>query len=216
MNRSCAKKLKNRTSRYFLYTTSRFTLEGGLAWCCHRRIDPHSLHFLHFLFSSFFSFFQRQYSSLNTTFHSCKSGSANVCKTWIFGSLIHSMLCALSVTAMIFFLFLPQVKSTGQQLLDIVCDDLNLLERDFFGLRYQDKQDQLVSVWLIKIVLLTKLTKGWKSIWSDWTWLEVNPKQSKNAWRNYYDEIVMNYVKGNTTVNGKKELVQCEISALRG
>ena len=34
-----------------------------------------------------------------------------------------------------------QRKSKGQELLDKVCEHLNLLERDYFGLTYEDRHD---------------------------------------------------------------------------
>jgi hypothetical protein len=34
-----------------------------------------------------------------------------------------------------------QRKAKGQELLDQVCDRLNLLERDYFGLSFEDRRD---------------------------------------------------------------------------
>lgn len=48
---------------------------------------------------------------------------------------------------MIFFspLHFPQKRSRGQVLFDKVCEHLNLLEKDYFGLTYRDAENQKVS-----------------------------------------------------------------------
>lgn len=38
-------------------------------------------------------------------------------------------------------IFILKRKAKGQELLDQICDQLNLLERDYFGLSYEDRRD---------------------------------------------------------------------------
>lgn len=44
----------------------------------------------------------------------------------------------------ILFLF-PQKRAKGQVLFDKVCEHLNLLEKDYFGLSFQESPEQKVS-----------------------------------------------------------------------
>lgn len=41
----------------------------------------------------------------------------------------------------------PQKRSRGQVLFDKVCEHLNLLEKDYFGLTYRDAENQKVGNW---------------------------------------------------------------------
>lgn len=54
----------------------------------------------------------------------------------------HRILSAWKVK--ILFLF-PQKRAKGQVLFDRVCEYLNLLEKDYFGLMYQENPEQKVS-----------------------------------------------------------------------
>lgn len=43
--------------------------------------------------------------------------------------------------------FLPQKHGRGQVLFDLVCEHLNLLEKDYFGLTFCDADSQKVPSW---------------------------------------------------------------------
>lgn len=43
------------------------------------------------------------------------------------------------------FCYFPQKRSRGQVLFDKVCEHLNLLEKDYFGLTYRDTENQKVN-----------------------------------------------------------------------
>ncbi|CAH1253485.1 EPB41L2 [Branchiostoma lanceolatum] len=49
-------------------------------------------------------------------------------------------------------------KAKGQQLFDMICDHLNLLEKDYFGITYRDPQDQ--KYWLDPLKEIRKQIKG--------------------------------------------------------
>lgn len=46
----------------------------------------------------------------------------------------------------LFFCLLLQRDAKGQYLFDLICHHLNLLEKDYFGIRYVDPDKQRVSV----------------------------------------------------------------------
>jgi len=52
------------------------------------------------------------------------------------------------VTVIIWSLFSLQKDTKGQYLIDHVCQSLNLAEKDYFGLRYVDSENQRVS-WIV-------------------------------------------------------------------
>jgi erythrocyte membrane protein band 4.1 len=51
-----------------------------------------------------------------------------------------------------------QRKSKGQDLLDKVCEHLNLLEKDYFGLTYEDRHDP--HIWLEMDKRIAKFVKS--------------------------------------------------------
>lgn len=51
-----------------------------------------------------------------------------------------------------------QRKSKGQELLDKVCEHLNLLEKDYFGLTYEDRHDP--HIWLEMDKRIAKFVKS--------------------------------------------------------
>lgn len=51
-----------------------------------------------------------------------------------------------------------QRRSKGELLFDKVCDRINLLERDYFGLKYHDKYDSMT--WLQLDKRMSKRVKG--------------------------------------------------------
>lgn len=57
---------------------------------------------------------------------------------------------------MIYFVFLPQSSSLGQELLDRVFRHLNLLETAYFGLRYLDHENQTVRDFNILIIKIDR------------------------------------------------------------
>lgn len=48
---------------------------------------------------------------------------------------------------MLFFFLLSQKRAKGQILFDKICDHLNLLEKDYFGITYRDVDNQKVIKW---------------------------------------------------------------------
>lgn len=47
-----------------------------------------------------------------------------------------------------FLLLLLQRDAKGQYLFDLICHHLNLLEKDYFGIRYVDPDKQRVSIFI--------------------------------------------------------------------
>ena len=43
-------------------------------------------------------------------------------------------------------IFCLQKKAKGKELCDLVCESINLLERDYFALSYTDTEDNKVSI----------------------------------------------------------------------
>lgn len=48
------------------------------------------------------------------------------------------------------FLF-PQKRDKGQELFDKVCEHLNLLEKDYFGITFRDVENQKVGVHFLRL-----------------------------------------------------------------
>uniref|UniRef100_A0A4W5P7P7 FERM domain-containing protein 5 n=1 Tax=Hucho hucho TaxID=62062 RepID=A0A4W5P7P7_9TELE len=71
--------------------------------------------------------------------HASKGGSQSI-------SLTHSLLCSFLVFAVssscYCFLLVLQRDAKGQYLFDLICHHLNLLEKDYFGIRYVDPDKQ--------------------------------------------------------------------------
>lgn len=57
---------------------------------------------------------------------------------------------------------LLQRKARGQELLDMICQSMNLLEKDYFGLIYEDRYDS--RNWLDLYKRIIKFIKSMKSI----------------------------------------------------
>lgn len=56
---------------------------------------------------------------------------------------------------------LLQRKARGQELLDMICQSMNLLEKDYFGLIYEDRYDS--RNWLDLYKRITKFIKSMKT-----------------------------------------------------
>lgn len=59
------------------------------------------------------------------------------------------------------FLCAFQIHDKGKQLLEHVCQQLNLVEKDYFGLRYVDHTRQRVWAW--KLIMHSKRVADWES-----------------------------------------------------
>lgn len=65
--------------------------------------------------------------------------------------MYHGIFVAWKVKILL-FLF-PQKRAKGQVLFDKVCEHLNLLEKDYFGLSFQENPEQKVSeIWGLSIL----------------------------------------------------------------
>ena len=68
----------------------------------------------------------------------------------------------LSVKFVSYLLFFPLQKETkGQYILDYVCKELDLLEKDYFGLRFVDGNKQRVSVFVsffVRFIISTTIS----------------------------------------------------------
>lgn len=65
-------------------------------------------------------------------------------------STFYTLPCSISVSWVCWLAFLSclaQKRSRGQVLFDKVCEHLNLLEKDYFGLTYRDAENQKVIVY---------------------------------------------------------------------
>ena len=49
----------------------------------------------------------------------------------------------------------PQKRAKGQVLFDKVCEHLNLLEKDYFGLMFQENPEQIVSEVILSLFILS-------------------------------------------------------------
>lgn len=52
------------------------------------------------------------------------------------------------------FNFPSQKGARGQMVFDKVCEHLNLLEKDYFGITYRDVENQKVNIWLLFFIVL--------------------------------------------------------------
>lgn len=62
----------------------------------------------------------------------------------------------LCIQHVLLFFFCSQKRAKGQFLFDKVCDHLNLLEKDYFGITYRDVENQKV-LFYFKAILLTNM-----------------------------------------------------------
>lgn len=58
----------------------------------------------------------------------------------------NALFCKLKCLFNFFSVHFPQKRSRGQVLFDKVCEHLNLLEKDYFGLTYRDTENQKVTL----------------------------------------------------------------------
>lgn len=54
--------------------------------------------------------------------------------------------CSLSLVLNKLLLYFVQKRTKGQFVFDKVCDHLNLLEKDYFGITYRDVENQKVQI----------------------------------------------------------------------
>lgn len=105
-------------------------------------------------------------TSLNTCLNTCwilrksqekSSASSFCCESWplFLNFLILFCIC----TDVLYLLFLLSFQDTcrGQDLMEVVCKHLNLLETAYFGLRFVDKENQTVSDFESQILAFTIL-----------------------------------------------------------